>query len=78
MFSTMWSLLKLVFAEDPVDRWLLGVCRNIGIDCTPTWGKLISITLAVVVGLIISFTIRRYQRRWKVTAWLPEFERHLL
>ena len=65
------SIVGLLLAADPVDRWVLRTCRSHGTDCTITWRRLLTALAAMAVATFVCFIIRIRRERWDVSLLSP-------
>ena len=61
------KVLRSLLREDPLDRWLLSVCRGWGIHCIPTGWQVTWALAAALVCSIIYWLICRDRSRWEVS-----------
>lgn len=60
--------INVLVAPDPVHRWLERFCHKHGIDCTPTWGRLLAVLLASLIACIVYYIIKWRRDKWEVMA----------
>ena len=61
------KVLRLLLREDPLDRWLLSVCKKWGIQCVPTGWQLTWALAATLVCSLIYWLMCRDRGRWEVS-----------
>ena len=61
------KVMHLVLREDPLDRWLLSVCKAWGIQCIPTGWQLSWAMAAASVCTTVYVLVCRDRGRWEVS-----------
>lgn len=66
MLHYIKQYVRVLFEEDPVDKWVADVCKSVDIDCTITRWKLFFTVAAAIVSIIIYCLIARLHAGWEV------------
>lgn len=73
--------LRMLLSEDPLDRWLLSICKEWGIQCIPTGWQLAWALVAALMCSTIYWLVCRDRGRWEVklnvhcAEWRPAYPR---
>ena len=73
--------LRLLLSEDPLDGWLLSICKEWGIQCIPTVWQLAWALVAALMCSTIYWLVCRDRGRWEVklnvhcAEWRPAYPR---